>query len=78
MDSPITTFDKLSSSQTKRAERRNSPQLAAYHLTSSGLKQNGVKDISATGIFLHTREHWKPGESVSLILQRKGPPEKDA
>ena len=76
MNSSMSTFEKHPSSQGKRAERRNSPQLAAYHLTSSGLKQNGVKDISSTGIFLLTREPWNPGESVSLTLQRKGPPEK--
>ncbi len=40
------------------------------------MKQERVKDISATGVYLLTSERWAPGEVVSLTLQRKGPAEK--
>ena len=63
--------------ERRRAERRNSPSLAAYHWKGSIPRQNSVRDISATGAFLVTQERWEPGEIIALSLQRKGPPEKD-
>lgn len=59
--------------ERRRAERRVSPDLAAYHWTSSYPKQEIVRDISATGVFLETRERWVPGDLISLTLQRRGP-----
>ena len=67
--------DKSSLPPRKRAERRTVPELAAYHWSGAGLRQEGVKDISSTGVYLLTRERWLPGEVVSVTLQRKGPPE---
>jgi hypothetical protein len=68
--------DSASSSAGQRAERRPAPDLAAFHPSGSGMKQERVKDISATGVYLVTSERWLPGEVISLTLQRKGPPEK--
>lgn len=59
--------------ERRRAERRNPPDLAAYHWTGSLPKLAGVRDISSTGVYLLTPERWNPGDLVSLILQRKGP-----
>jgi hypothetical protein len=69
-------FDGQSTGQS-RAERRNSPSLAAYHWKGSYPRLNSVRDISCTGAFLLTQERWEPGEVVSLTLQRSGPPEKE-
>ncbi|MGA9585713.1 MAG: PilZ domain-containing protein, partial [Terracidiphilus sp.] len=59
--------------ERRRAERRNSPSLAAYHMKGSALRQNVVRDISATGAFLVTQERWEPGEIIAISLQRSGP-----
>jgi PilZ domain len=57
----------------RRAERRRSPELAAYLWNGSMQQQANIKDISATGLFLMTRERFAPGDVVSLTLQRRGP-----
>ncbi|HUB30883.1 MAG TPA: PilZ domain-containing protein [Terracidiphilus sp.] len=59
----------------RRSERRASPDLAAYHWVGALAKQAPVRDISSTGVYLLTQERWAPGDTVSLTLQRKGPPE---
>ena len=61
----------------RRAERRNSPSLAANHWKGLIPRQDSVKDISATGAFLLTEERWEPGEVISLTLQRSGPVERE-
>jgi len=63
--------------ERRRAERRISPSLAAYHWRGATPRQNTVRDISATGAFLVTQERWDPGQVVSLTLQRSGPLEKE-
>ncbi len=63
--------------QGRRAERRNSPALAAYHWKGAMPRQNSVRDISATGAFILTQDRWEPGEVIALTLQRNGPPERD-
>jgi hypothetical protein len=47
--------------------------LAAYHWDGSTPRQNIVRNISSSGAFLLTDQHWDPGDVVSLTLQRKGP-----
>ena len=69
--------DGSSASQGRRAERRNSPALSAYHWKGSIPRQDKVRDISSTGAFLLTQERWQPGEIISLSLQRSGPLEKE-
>lgn len=78
MNSPTSSrFDGSSVSQGRRAERRNSPDLAAYHWKGSVPYQESVRDISSTGAFLITNKRWEPGEIISLSLQRSGPPERE-
>ncbi|MFZ0745184.1 MAG: hypothetical protein WAM85_12315 [Terracidiphilus sp.] len=73
MNSMNSWSEKSSLPHRQRAERRPVPELTAYHWSGAGLKQEGVKDISSTGVYLLTKERWLPGESVSVTLQRKGP-----
>jgi len=61
----------------RRALRRSAPELAAYHWNGTEPRQNEVRDISSTGVYLLTRETWVPGEMISLTLQRRGPLEGD-
>jgi hypothetical protein len=63
--------EKLAS--PRRAERRTSPDLAAYHWNGSVPHQDPVRDISSTGAYLLTHERWEPGQLISLTLQRTGP-----
>ncbi|MFZ0745812.1 MAG: hypothetical protein WAM85_15490 [Terracidiphilus sp.] len=59
----------------RRAERRQAPGLAACHWNGSVLKQDDIRDISCTGVYLLTNERWVPGTLVSLTLQKKFSPE---
>ncbi|HEX7730995.1 MAG TPA: PilZ domain-containing protein [Terracidiphilus sp.] len=58
-----------------RAERRPLPGLAAYHWDGAIPRLNKVRNISSTGVYLQTPDRWKPGEIVTLTLQREGPPQ---
>lgn len=77
MNNPTTRIDGTPATQGRRAERRTSPSLAAYHWKGALPRLNSIRDISSTGAFLLTQERWEPGEIVSLWLQRSGPPEKE-
>jgi len=65
-------------SDRRKAERRVSPGLAAYHPDGTDPKQASIRDISSSGVYLLTQERWAPGTVVPLTLQREGPPEKSA
>jgi hypothetical protein len=56
-----------------RAERRITPGLAAYHSAGSTQRQDSIRDISSTGVYLLTEERPARGAVVSLTLQREGP-----
>ena len=77
MTNPTSRFDGTHTTQNRRAERRTSPSLAAYHWKGTLARQNEVRDISSTGAFLLTQERWEPGEIFSLTLQRSGPLERE-
>jgi len=77
MNSMNSHSDASFAAERRRAERRTSPSLAAYHWKGSTPRQNSVRDISATGAFLVTQDRWEPGEIIALSLQRSGPPERD-
>lgn len=65
--------DKARELNRGRAVRKSPPDLAAYHWSGAYPKQESVRNISSSGVFLETNEHWNPGEVVSLTLQRRGP-----
>ncbi|HEY1576925.1 MAG TPA: PilZ domain-containing protein [Terracidiphilus sp.] len=77
MTIPTSRFEGSQTTPGRRAERRSSPDLTAYHWKGMIPRQNSIRDISSTGAFLLTQERWEPGEVVSLSLQRSGPPEKE-
>jgi hypothetical protein len=74
---PSSSQAERPSAERRRAERRCSPSLAAYHWKGPIPRQNSVRDISATGAFLVTQDRWEAGEVIALTLQRSGPPEKE-
>jgi hypothetical protein len=55
-----------------RAERRESPALAAIHWDGHTPRQSQVANLSSSGAYVLTNENWQPGEVISLTLQRKG------
>jgi hypothetical protein len=46
--------------------------LIAYNGNGEEKREYEVRDVSPTGLYLHTQERWRPGDVVSLVLQRKG------
>ena len=65
-------LEKFWTPHSKRAERRSVDHFAAYRWDGSALKQDRVKDISSTGVYILTKDLWQPGAVVSLIMQREG------
>lgn len=55
-----------------RAERRESPALAAVHWDGATPRQCRIANISSSGAYLLTTESWEPGAILSLTLQRSG------
>lgn len=54
------------------ATRRPASGFAAGHSTGSTLQHDAIRDISATGLYLLTRERWSQGTPVLLTLHRAG------
>jgi len=65
-------FEKLMAPDSKRSERRPTQGFAAYYWTGSEVKQDEVRDISATGVYVVTQQRWPIGSVVSMTLQRVG------
>ncbi|HEY6489667.1 MAG: PilZ domain-containing protein [Terracidiphilus sp.] len=56
-----------------RADRRPASGFVGFRLEGSALLRNAVRDISATGAYLVTREHANLGALLSLTMQHEGP-----
>ncbi len=52
------------------AMRKRWPRLVAYDSKGSALAVHGIRDISASGIYLMTEERWPLGAQVKMSLQR--------
>jgi hypothetical protein len=53
----------------RRAKRFPTPNLVAYYWTGGAPYSYHVGDISATGLFLLTKERWAPGTLIQMTLQ---------
>lgn len=71
----LENFLKPSLEKTERrsAQRQSVERFAAYRWSGSDLKQEAVRDISSTGIYILTEERWPLGTLVFLTLQKEGP-----
>jgi hypothetical protein len=76
----MTPMKDLSDKQTiqSRSERRPAPEFVAYHSTGASPQQENIKDISSTGVYLLTKERWRPGTPVLLTIQKRGPLEESS
>jgi len=55
----------------RRASRRKRwPRLVAYDSMGGTLEVHGVRDMSATGLYLVTEDRWPLGSLVTMTLQR--------
>jgi hypothetical protein len=55
----------------RRAKRYTTPGLVAYYWTGGAPYSFHVGDMSATGIFLLTKERWAPGTLIQMTLQKQ-------
>jgi PilZ domain len=55
----------------RRAKRFQAPNLVAYYWTGGAPHSYHVGDISATGLFLLTKERWAPGTLIQMTLQKQ-------
>ena len=62
-------FQNLGKPVHPRAERRAASGLAARFGLDSASTPAGIKDISATGIYLFTEKRLPTGELITLILE---------
>jgi hypothetical protein len=53
----------------RRSKRYPTPKLVAYYWTGGAPFSYQVGDISATGVFLLTKERWAPGTLIQMTLQ---------
>jgi hypothetical protein len=54
------------------AQRHSKPGLVAYYWTGGPPQAHEVVNISATGLYVRTREHWLPDTVILMTLQRIG------
>jgi hypothetical protein len=54
----------------RRAKRYASPGLVAYYWTGGAPHCYDVANISATGLYLHTKERWAPETLIQMTLQK--------
>jgi hypothetical protein len=62
---------KLFSRERRKADRKPSPELAAFYWTGAAPVEHGIRDISSTGLYLVTEERWYPGTLVMMTLQKR-------
>jgi len=55
----------------RRAMRYPTPGLVAYYWTGGAPYSYQVGDMSATGLFLLTKERWAPGTLIQMTIQRQ-------
>lgn len=70
-------FKSLSNENRRNAPRRDAPQLQAYYLEGGPATNHDIRDISFSGLYLHTDEGWYPGTLVTLTLQKADAAEDD-
>ena len=55
----------------RRAIRYPTPGLVAYYWTGGAPYSHRIGDISATGLFLLTKERWAPGTLIQMTIQQQ-------
>jgi Uncharacterized ACR, COG1430 len=63
-------FERWWSPDPRRAPRAPGNGLAAYYWNGDAPTAHGIRDISASGLYVVTEERWYPGTLVLMTLQR--------
>lgn len=53
------------------AKRYSTPELVAYYFTGGATRSFQVRNMSATGLYLRTKERWTPGTIIRMTLHEK-------
>lgn len=70
-ESLLKTWAPLGLEKDRRgAVRKRWPRLVAYNSAGEAFAVHGIRDISATGLYLMTEERWPIGSQVKMSLQR--------
>ena len=57
----------------RRAERRPAHGFVAHYSSGGAARQDDIKNISSTGLYLLTEERWLPGTVIPVTLQMQSP-----
>jgi hypothetical protein len=63
-------LDASNSHDRRNGERHCAPLLVAYYWTGANATPHGVRDMSASGVFVVTEDRWYPGTLVLITLQK--------
>jgi len=55
----------------RKGARHPAPGFSVLHPSGAIVREDQIKDISATGIYLLTNDRWEPGTQLGLTLRRK-------
>lgn len=64
--------ERLLHADKDRAERRAAEDFFAYWWDGAGVREDVVRDVSSTGVFVSTREVWPRGKTLWMAMQRRG------
>ena len=70
MSEPGNWLKKLFSRERRRAKRNYSISLVAHYWDGAAPVSHAVRNVSSTGLFLMTEQHWYPGTVIRMTLQR--------
>jgi len=70
LQAPKRWMAQASAPDRRTARRKRWPRLVAHDSTGGVLEVHGVKDMSASGLYLMTEERWPLGAPVTMTLQR--------
>jgi uncharacterized membrane protein (UPF0127 family) len=70
LQAPRRWMAHCSAPDRRSARRKRWPRLVAYDSAGGALEVHGVKDMSASGLYLMTEERWPLGAQVTMTLQR--------
>lgn len=66
-------LERLVHADKDRAERRATENFVAYWWDGERVREEVVRDVSTTGVFVCTSEKWPQGKTVWVTMQRRGP-----
>jgi PilZ domain len=66
----MTWLANSQSNDRRNGERHSAPLLVAYYWNGANAIPHGVRDMSASGVYVVTEDRWYPGTLVLITLQK--------